>query len=267
MNNPIIASFTSKPGCGKNILGFYPHERLGESILHICTEPIRSQLTGIPKEWVEGRVETVTPGMRSTGGRFEGEEYYNAMKKHARQSFNKDTIILNTATGVAKNRYSDKMMDQKGEPTKYRKENECAQQLIFQYVNHLMENNPESNILVFHHRKAIWESKGDMREIVDYAPELIGTKIDESWGGRFGGILYLDRIKGAPKPQKGGPPILSERFKAYLRPTKDASFVFMRHKPGLDIPSVIDFTIEKEGDYTPLKACWDGIFEVVDSAG
>jgi hypothetical protein len=239
-----LVSITGKPDHGKTTFVCAPYKRFTK-IHYIAIEPPALSLRGIPEAWVKGRIKVEQPGYDEKGKRKTGADYYKAMLKYGGQTFDADTIILDTHTGVARNRHLDTLQQMGGIPTEYRRENEAAQVCAIEFLERLQESNQHANLIVLYHRKVKYKPGGD-RLIDTYLPELVGTKYDESWGGKFDAILFMQKEL--------------EKFWLHLKRENKWNFVFLR-KGFRKVEAKMDVTLRSEGELEPAVKAWDEVFK------
>lgn len=263
-----ILAICGASGSGKSTLSLYPHPSLGR-VHHIVTEAMSSQLH-LPAAWLGDRVTTEQPGLDPKGARLRGADYYKAMVSHAREPKKADTIILNSGTGVAKLRYLDALHILGGTPTKYRTENESAQQLAVHFLKELGDANKKANIIIFYHLKDMMkeipnpEGKGSIRVLDTKWPETVGRKLDHALGADFDAVLMMSEQDGGMEiVKKGEPPIRKKKYILDFGATPEARFVFTRVLPGEPPPEPMNVTITTPGEYVPLHKAWDVILKHV----
>ena len=241
-----LISISSEPSHGKSTLVSVPHERLGKLHVLAC-EPPAFSLSGIPREWREH----ITIERLGWDGdkRFLGDEYYDAIISRAQEDIDADTIIIDTHTGVARNRLFDILQGQKGVyQTKFRSELEVAQTCAMQFLEYLEQFHPDKNIISLYHTKEIKKQQGQERLRDTYWPAMAGSTYDKSWAGKFQAVLAIDKT--------------GEERNLYLKYHKDFKFAFIRKPFGVEVPECIAIEAEDEG---PLIAAWDKVFEILDS--
>jgi len=229
-------------------------------VLQVATDPTAQRLLGIPRSWLKDRVDVLTPGFESNEGRTtrkRGSAYYKEMLAFAaiaRPEY--DTIVVDSIYHIARARYNDALADLGGIPSEYRRENEAPQSLAQYFMDNLWAANQHANIIVIHHAKKLLKS-GEKRDLDTYWFDLVGTKIDDTWGAKFDGLFFVDTID---KPHKDRPKELVQAHMLYLKKEKTHRFVASRAGLRTDIPSSVDFTQESESDLSPLTRAWDAIF-------
>ena len=260
MNDPVKIGIAGNPASGKTTLALYP-VRKDEKVLLIATNAVAYRLRGIPKEWVDGRVTIELPGFDETGKRKKGGDYFKAMLAYAarpKPEFTK--IVIDDLTTMVRCRYNDALEALGGIPSEYRRENEAPQQFGFAFMEQIWQANKDSQIITLHHTKAIYKP-GAEKELDTYWFELVGSKLDDTWAGRFDGFFYLETIqeKDIKNPRQ-----MVTRRRLHLREGANWQFVLSRSGLGTPtFPATVDVTVRDAADHAPLEAAWQAMAAAV----
>lgn len=262
MSDGLKIGIAAEPGAGKSTLALYPYGNVkDEKVLLIATNAVAYRLRGIPKEWVDGRVSIELPGFDEKGCRVKGGDYFKKMMAYAakpRPEFTK--IVVDDLTTMVRSRYNDALEALGGIPSEYRRENEAPQQFAFAWMEQIWQSNKDAQIITLHHTKRIYEP-GAEKKLDTYWFELVGSKLDDSWAGRFDSFFFMDTIQ---EPKPGAPRELVMKRRLHLRPAKNWQFVLSRSGLGAPtFPASVDVTVKDAADHGPLEEAWKAMMLAV----
>lgn len=243
----------AEPGEGKSTVALFPDEP-DQKVLLIATNAVAAKLRGIPRSWIDGRVTVELAGFNTSGQRETGGSYYKKMMGYAakpRPEFTR--IVVDDITTMVRCHYNDILLPMGGLPSEYRRENEAPQQFGFAFMEQIWQANTGAQIIALHHTKKINRPGAD--KVLDtHWFELVGSKLDDSWAGRFDGFFFMDSILA--KDNKN-PRLMTVRRRLHLTPGGVWKFVINRHGLGEPtFPAMVDVTVNSEKDTQPLKNAW-----------